>query len=70
MVGQGEQPTKKTAKEIAREAEEEITCVARLDQVAVRKRHNDRQGYSRLSEDGARDGTPSRGHHPKFNQQL
>jgi hypothetical protein len=34
MVGQGEQPTEKTTKEIAREAEEEIARAARLAQEA------------------------------------
>jgi hypothetical protein len=41
MVGQGEQRSKKTTEEIAREAEEEIVRAARLAEEANKgKRHN------------------------------
>jgi hypothetical protein len=43
MVGQGEPPTDKTTEEIAREAKEEIACVARLAQDAARNIHNSGQ---------------------------
>jgi isocitrate/isopropylmalate dehydrogenase len=38
MVGQGEQPTEKTAEEIVREAEEEIARVAQLAQEVAEKK--------------------------------
>jgi hypothetical protein len=40
MVGQDEPPTKKTVEEIARETEEALSHVARLEQEAAGKRHN------------------------------
>jgi hypothetical protein len=58
MVGQGDQPIEKTAKEITREADEEIAQAARLAQ---------EDGFGLLKVE-ARDGAPPRGHHPKFNQ--
>jgi hypothetical protein len=42
MVGQGEQPTKKTIKAIARETEEVLARVARLEEAAADKKHNER----------------------------
>jgi hypothetical protein len=67
MVEQGEPPTDKIAEEIAWEAEEGITRTARLAQEATMKRHNGRQDDLGLSGDGAGDGVPSEGHHPKYN---
>jgi hypothetical protein len=68
MVGEGEQPPKKTIEEIAREAKEEITLVAHLARTG--KRHNDLQDDSGSSGDEPRNGAPSRRHHLKFNPQC
>jgi hypothetical protein len=42
--------------------------LAREAEKAVGKRHQDRQDGSGESEDEAKDGAASGGHHPKFNQ--
>jgi hypothetical protein len=68
MVGQSEQPTEKTTEEITREAVEEMARAAQLEQVAAEKRHNGRQDDLGSLEDDVGYGTPSRGHHPKYNQ--
>jgi hypothetical protein len=70
MVGKGEPPADKTTEEIALEAEEEMACATRLAQEEARKRHNCLQNDSGSSEDGARDGAPSGGHHPKYNRRC
>jgi hypothetical protein len=70
MVGQGEQPTKKTIKAIARETEEVLTRVARLEEAAADKKHNSRQDNSGSSGDGVGDGTPSVGQHSKYNRRC
>jgi hypothetical protein len=62
MVGQGEQPTKKTTKEVTQEAEEEITRATWLTSEAAGKRHNSRQDGSGSSGDEVGDGVPSRGY--------
>jgi hypothetical protein len=70
MVGQGEEPTEKTTKEIAREMEEALACLARLEAAAASKRHNSMQDNSGLSGDGAGEGAHSLRHHPKYNQRC
>jgi hypothetical protein len=68
VVGNGEELLDKMLEEIQREAEEEITCAARLARDAERgKMHNGLQDNSGASEDEPRDGTPVSRHHPKFN---
>jgi hypothetical protein len=71
MVGQGDQPPKKTTEEIQWEVEEEIPRAACLARDAERgKRHNSLENDFGASEDEPRDGAPSRRHHPKFNSWL
>jgi hypothetical protein len=68
MVGQGDQLLRKTAKEIQREAEEEIAQTERLArELDKRLGHNDMQDDSKASEDEHPDGAPIRRHHPKLN---
>jgi hypothetical protein len=68
MMGQGEQPPEKTAKEIALEVEEEIARAARLAKEADKgKRHNGPDDDSGSSDDEPRDGATSRKQHLKFN---
>jgi hypothetical protein len=68
MVGQGEEPAEKTTKEIAREMEEALVCLAKLEAAAASKRHNSLQDNSGLPGDGAGEGARSLRHHPKYNQ--
>jgi hypothetical protein len=68
MVGQGDQPSDKTTKEIQREVDEEIAREARLARDAERgKMHNGLQYNSGALEDEPRGGATSRKHHTKFN---
>jgi hypothetical protein len=68
MVGNGEEHLKKIDEEIQRDADEEITCAARLAREGKRgKRHNDLEDDSGALDDEPRDGTPMRRYHPKFN---
>jgi hypothetical protein len=68
MVEHGGEFSEKTAKEIQREAKEEIACAECLArELDKRKGHNGLQDDSGGSEDEHPDGAPTRKHHPKFN---
>jgi hypothetical protein len=68
MVGNGEELLDKTIEEIQLETDEELAYAAYLAREAERgKRHIGLQDDSGASNDAARDGAPTRRHHPKFN---
>jgi hypothetical protein len=68
MVGNREELSEKTVKEIQREADEEIARAAHLARKAERgKRHNGLQDDSGALDDEPSDGAPMRRHHLKFN---
>jgi hypothetical protein len=68
MVGQGEQPIKKTVEEISMKTEEALARTDRLEVAVVGKRHSEWKDDLGSSEDDVGEDARSLRHHPKYNR--